>query len=703
MFSTKFKKYGNKEKIKKLINLGLFDKHIDELSKALYTKRAFTKDIKCFLNNLNNNKIDNTLTPKNKKVTFEQIDKTRSKSKELCNNSNSNIKIKKTHNAIFDENKFREDKFNEEMQKLLISLNNSQNETNKRFKELSEENNLMNSLYKLYIKVINSKNKNSNDNNKIFFYLYELLLKYKSSKNLSFEINSLYSDVLKDNALATNDLEKLKFFYIINGEKYDNNYKSKDKIINKNEIQINPLLNMQNYNSSDNSSNKIETPKEPRIFDISQIKNLKEMKYLNKINKLARDKIIIDGKIIGKKKNHSMEKIDFSIFDNKSKLMKKNENYEEKEDDNYEINSYENNIEGKVDNKSNIKIKGKKLRFDIIKDIEDINTIKRTIKDSFSPRKEKKINIQLKTTISNFESVKNKSKFNEKNRNNLNLNLNNNIKKKQEFFSIDIENNNKNINKRFNFLKPLINRSSLKKNTSYDKFSMIKDKGMKDIFHRLNNININNNSFLSNKNLYQHSTFYSNKSLLNFNNHLNTSKLSLNNSINMSNKFNNSSTKKVTIIEDNFLSSNLNENNESKFEKKKNKSLKKSKTLFRDDVKSELVENILNNRTEKVYHIAQNINTKNKNETINKINDYLKFKNSKLPSLYLGEKLKDTFSFLHKIKREVKNNDIKLKYKNIRKMLNEKDRKRLKDIDLIESNIFNKDKELLYKTLKNKY
>ena len=232
---------------------------------------------------------------------------------------------------------------------------------------------------------------------------------------------------------------------------------------------------------------------------------------------------------------------------------------------------------------------------------------------------------------------------------------------------------------------------------------MIKDKGMKDIFHRLNNININNNSFLSNKNLYQHSTFYSNKSLLNFNNHLNTSKLSLNNSINMSNKFNNSSTKKITIIEDNFLSSNLNENNESKFEKKKNKSLKKSKTLFRDDVKSELVENILNNRTEKVYHIAQNINTKNKNETINKINDYLKFKNSKLPSLYLGEKLKDTFSFLHKIKREVKNNDIKLKYKNIRKMLNEKDRKRLKDIDSIESNIFNKDKELLYKTLKNKY
>ena len=69
----------------------------------------------------------------------------------------------------------------------------------------------------------------------------------------------------------------------------------------------------------------------------------------------------------------------------------------------------------------------------------------------------------------------------------------------------------------------------------------------------------------------------------------------------------------------------------------------------------------------------------------------------------MGEKLKDTFSFLHKIKREVKNNDLKLKYKNIRKMLNEKDRKRLKDIDLIESNIFNKDKELLYKTLKNKY
>jgi hypothetical protein len=78
------KKHDNKERVKHLINIGLFDEHIDELSKALYSKRLFTKDIKCFFNNKIRNKLDNYLTPKtiNKKEIFHKNNKR--------NNNNSN-------------------------------------------------------------------------------------------------------------------------------------------------------------------------------------------------------------------------------------------------------------------------------------------------------------------------------------------------------------------------------------------------------------------------------------------------------------------------------------------------------------------------------------------------------------------------------------------------------------------------------------
>ena len=65
MNPPKLNNLNNKEKIKKLINKGLFDDHIDELSEALYTKRIFTKDIRPFFNKNKNSSLDNYLTPIN--------------------------------------------------------------------------------------------------------------------------------------------------------------------------------------------------------------------------------------------------------------------------------------------------------------------------------------------------------------------------------------------------------------------------------------------------------------------------------------------------------------------------------------------------------------------------------------------------------------------------------------------------------------
>ena len=101
--------------------------------------------------------------------------------------------------------------------------------------------------------------------------------------------------------------------------------------------------------------------------------------------------------------------------------------------------------------------------------------------------------------------------------------------------------------------------------------------------------------------------------------------------------------------------------------------------------------------------MAKKINMKNREQSLKKIKEYLKEKNSKLPLLFKGNKLKDTFLFLRKIRNEVKNNDVIFKFKHLKKMLNDNDRNKIDDIDLLESNIINKDKELLIQTFKNKF
>jgi hypothetical protein len=686
------KKHDNKERVKHLINIGLFDEHIDELSKALYSKRLFTKDIKCFFNNKIRNKLDNYLTPKtiNKKEIFHKNNKRNN------NNSNKsniiNLKKKKGGDINFYEfSKYKEEELNKDMKNLLISLNSSQDETKFKFQELKEENDYFSSLYKVYNELKNRKTKksNSDDDNNIFIFLYDLLLKYKSQKKLSFDINSLFSDILRETPLASTDLEKLKFFYIINPERFDiiNNYLNKENINIKKRNKINPLLAMYN-NSADSSLNKNEVPKEPKIIDMTKMKYLKEIKYLNKVNRRTKYKIINGGNLIG-------------LFTHKSPKLKKKRNLD---DDNNNDNENEDNLNDeneeeeyedieKYENQFNIKQDKKRIKLEIQKDNKEINRLKKTINDFFHDDKNYSMKLLEKTNsnINIFNKGKTKYSLNRNDRND---------NKKKTFFSIDNGNNDNNIinNKKFEFFKPINNK--LLRNTSYDKFSINNDYYTKDMFYKIKKNNEYNSTFLSNRGNCQHSTFYSNQSINNFINNSSISKFSPNNSTSLSYKFYNTPKNKRIFQDNKYKKITFNNFNSEK--SKKNKDLKKSKTLFQDDKKTDILDNIIKYKTENIYYISKKLNGKNKKAYINKINDYFKYKNSKLPLLFKKNDFKETFFFFHRLKNEIQNNDIKYKYQNARKFLNDKEKKKLNDIENLDCIIADKEKELLTKVLKRK-
>ena len=70
--------------------------------------------------------------------------------------------------------------------------------------------------------------------------------------------------------------------------------------------------------------------------------------------------------------------------------------------------------------------------------------------------------------------------------------------------------------------------------------------------------------------------------------------------------------------------------------------------------------------------------------------------------LYKGNRLKDTFSFFHKIKSELINHNFKYNYIKARKFLKDEDKKKLKYISNVDSDLINKEKELLVKMFRNK-
>ena len=220
------------------------------------------------------------------------------------------------------------------------------------------------------------------------------------------------------------------------------------------------------------------------------------------------------------------------------------------------------------------------------------------------------------------------------------------------------------------------------------------------MFYKIKKNNEYNSTFLSNRGNCQHSTFYSNQSINNFINNSSISKFSPNNSTSLSNKFYNTPKNKRIFQDNKYKKITFNNFNSEK--SKKNKDLKKSKTLFQDDKKTDILDNIIKYKTENIYYISKKLNGKNKKAYINKINDYFKYKNSKLPLLFKKNDFKETFFFFHRLKNEIQNNDIKYKYQNARKFLNDKEKKKLNDIENLDCIIADKEKELLTKVLKRK-
>ena len=697
--NQKYNKDGNKTKVKSLINRVLFDNHIDELSKALYTNRLFTKDIKCYFNKINNNKIDNSINPIDRNKIFLNNNKSRN-SKSKFSNFSSDKKISTDINS-YELVKHKEDEINSEMIKLLKLLNISQDETNKKFQKIKNENDFFSKLYKLYKDLIDraKKNNKNNDDNDVLMFLYDLLIKYKSNKNLTFNMDSLFSDILRETPLATNDPEKLKFYYIINSERFDNLENNAYNMNIKKEKKTNPLFGMFNYHSEDNSLSKIKVTKEPKTIDMTKIENLKEIKFLNKVDRRAKFKIIRGGRLMGftpfKQVAPKLDKINFSSDEINDRYMK-NEEMEEFAENQFNFGKLENTID-KIKNKPvnifGMKLNKKKLKLDIDKDIIDINILKKTIKDSF--QFEKKGSLRLKKQKSLFFSNKKMTETIDKKKSSFSLSRNNNSDKKENTFiskdkTITFKEN-------FNILEPIIKKTYSRKLTKNDKFKNINDN------NQIDNSNIvQNNSPFSSQNNYQ-TTFFTNQSNSNIN-FSNLNQISSNKSIN----FNiNTPKKKVKIFEQSLISSSEEKNNlfnSTKLNKtKKNKNLKKSKSVFPYEKNNNaLLNNIIDNQTDNIYSISKNINAKNNKSTIKKINEYLKYKNSRLPLIYKGNTLKDTYYFFHRIKNSIQNNEIKYKFQNVRKIFNDKEKKKLNDIVLLESNLVNKEKELLLKVLKNK-
>ena len=679
MFSSSFNKYGTKKKVKKLINKGLFDDHISEINKALNAKRTFTKDIKFFFIDKKNTNLDNSVI-KNLKQTY---------------NHNSIIKKSLTKKNFFhginfyEFNKYKEEEFNKEMEDLLKALNFSQNEAYNKFKILKEENDMFHSLYIHYKKIKEKNNKNLDDEN-IFMMLYDLLIKYKSDKNLSINIGSLYSDIIKDSPLTQKDIEKLKFYYIINGEKLETN--NKKDIVDKKNDEKNLIFNMNKFYNSEKSFHKIKTPKEPKVFDLNNIENLKEIKYLSKINITTKNKIIYGGQGYGNPKSLLFKKKTFCIGKNQDNSIEDNNKNEELNNDEIEdedeYNLYKFKDYSYIKEKKMKNIEKNKKRLEIEKDIKEINKLKKSIKNSFTPKLDKKIS--LKSNLSNFKAKK--LSIGAQTINNFYSNEVSYDQNKNTIFSNEHENENA------PNIKGLNNKP--RKSNLCSRLRIINNK---DIFYRVKSNSIQNQTIFSNKNIYQGSTFYSNFSNnLNMNNS-NLSKNSFNlSSFNLSNNFNKTPKKKVSFVDDiKILSSkeskyNINESSISKDK------IKKSKSLSCSENKEDFYDKYLSNKIEDVYSMAKSINMSNKDHNIHKINKFLKNTNSKLPLLYKGNKLKDTLNFFHKIKKELINHNIKYNYIRAKKLLNDKDRKKLKYLGNVESDLINKEKELLIKMYRNK-
>ena len=366
--------------------------------------------------------------------------------------------------------------------------------------------------------------------------------------------------------------------------------------------------------------------------------NLKEIKYLKRINRITKNKML-KGTFLS---NNSFE------LSNDLK-NRKHQNY---------IKNKEERI---------------KLKLDIENDKQEINKLKKTIEDTFGKK----------------HKYKHFPYFNPNNLNymkNIPLKLNspkNADIKGQTFF---VNKNELIKSPKIKDFSSTITKDSLFKSNSYN---TLKD------FNEFKDKNFSTYIKDSPNNIYQESTYYSNstnnKTFLNKNNFNN-----LNNLKNFSRKINKNNTTKFESFNSSYSlkGNSLNQKNE-----------KKNTTIHKLGVKySSILEEKEKNSTVNIYSICKNMENKkfsrNRMEYLEKINKYIKSKKFKYLSINKENKIKNTFTFFHNIKDKIKNEQVKINFRNLNKEQKDEFKQKLKYIDILDSNLVKKENELLINILK---
>ena len=460
-------------------------------------------------------------------------------------------------------------------------------------------------------------------------------------KHFSFDLKTFDSDAIKDTPLSTTKLDKLRLYYILN--------RLRNKKIAKKIAQ---------------NSNKISQDEEPIVWDDKDVDDLKEIKFLKKVKRITKNKMRNDN-FLNKSINNQINE----EFKSNEKVIK----YDKKS--NKSLKEYLKNKENLI--KSQKEIEKKKI--EIEKQKKEVDKLKILIKET----------INIKHKNKGIASLKfNKSNYNPENESNNLSDI------KEQTFSIN----------RYNKMIPeLINRyKKLNFNSTMDKDSLFKSTSYNNI-KSLNESKTKNFSIYSkdsSPNMLQQSTNYSNS----INN-----KTTLKNKIfNLSNNLNNFKT----------ISRNFNKTNTTKFEFNTNYlSLKripidekynKKKSVFHNlNIKYQsFLEDPKKNSTDNIYSISRKINNRklkiNTNEYLNMINNYLKSKKYDSKTLNKDMKFKDSLVFFHDIKNKIKNDDVKLSFRNLKMMNKSEGQKKLKYIDILDSNLINKENELLYEVLSRK-
>ena len=468
--------------------------------------------------------------------------------------------------------------------------------------------------------------------------LLDLSSNYKPEKNFSFDLNALNSDVFKESPLSITKLDKLRFYYILN--------RNRNQKVNVDKKQ--------------DSKNIIEQ-KEPIVWNQEEMNDLKELKYLKKVNKITQNKLI-KIKIINNSNDNNEE--NQRGLSPSEKLIK----YDKKRFKS--VNEYLKYKENLINSKE----ERDRLNLEIEKDKKEIDKLKMTIKETIGKKHKYKKLSSLKLNHSNYIS--------EKRSNNLS------DIKEQTFSFNRYKNAIPELNNNKMFFNSTMNKDSLLKSSSYMNLKAFNESKAK---------NFSMYSKDSATNIFQQSTYYSNS----LNNKTILNKINFNNLSNIkkqSRKINKNKTSIMDKTKFNFSFNRIPFSETNKTRKSVFHDLDSKYKSYLDDPKK--------NSTDNIYSICKKIEnkkyTRNKIEYINMINNYIKSKKKNSSSIHKEMDLKETFSFFHNIKNKIKNDDVKISFRNLKMMDKSEAKKHLKYIDILDSNLVNKENELLYKILKKK-